>query len=93
MYCGTGIDRLLIQTESRATAVGLFTAFDLTYEAFNSRAAGGTAKPVVLPGPDWMVADVNTDGIDDLNLTLVVAGHTRPWAPWFMNPTLTVAYP
>lgn len=32
------------------------------------------------------------DGIDDLNLTLTVAGHTRPWAPWFMNPTLTVVY-
>lgn len=32
------------------------------------------------------------DGINDLNLTLVVAGHTRPWAPWFINPTLTVVY-
>ncbi len=32
------------------------------------------------------------DGINDLNLTMTVAGHTRPWAPWFINPTLTVVY-
>ena len=32
------------------------------------------------------------NGINDLNLSLVVAGHTKPWAPWFMNPTLTVVY-
>lgn len=32
------------------------------------------------------------DGIDDFNVTLTLAGHTQPWAPWFMNPTLTVIY-
>ncbi len=32
------------------------------------------------------------DGIDDLNLSLVVAGHTKPWAPYIMNPTLSVIY-
>lgn len=31
-------------------------------------------------------------GVDDLNLSLVAAGHTKPWAPWFMNPTLTFVY-
>jgi hypothetical protein len=31
-------------------------------------------------------------GLNDLNLTLVAAGHTKPWAPWFMNPTATFVY-
>ncbi len=31
-------------------------------------------------------------GLDDLNLSLVAAGHTQPWAPWFMNPSLTLVY-
>jgi hypothetical protein len=31
-------------------------------------------------------------GVDDLNLSLIAAGHTKPWAPWFMNPTLTFVY-
>lgn len=32
------------------------------------------------------------NGIDDLNLSLIAAGHTKPWAPWFMNPTATFVY-
>jgi len=32
------------------------------------------------------------NGINDLNLGLVVAGHTKPWAPWIINPTLTLVY-
>ena len=32
------------------------------------------------------------NGIDDLSYGLVIAGHTKPWAPWIMNPTLTVIY-
>jgi len=32
------------------------------------------------------------NGLRDLSLTLVAAGHTKPWAPWFMNPTLSFVY-
>jgi hypothetical protein len=32
------------------------------------------------------------NGLKDLNLTLAAAGHTKPWAPWFMNPTLSFVW-
>ncbi len=32
------------------------------------------------------------NGINDLNYSLVIAGHTKPWLPFIMNPTLTVIY-
>jgi len=32
------------------------------------------------------------NGLEDLNLTLAAAGHTKPWAPWFMNPTLSFVW-
>jgi hypothetical protein len=32
------------------------------------------------------------NGIDDFSTSFVIAGHTKPWAPYFMNPTLTVVY-
>ena len=32
------------------------------------------------------------NGIDDLSYGLTIAGHTKPWAPWIMNPTVTIIY-
>ena len=32
------------------------------------------------------------NGIKDLSYSFVIAGHTKPWAPYIMNPTLTLIY-
>ncbi|MBW8881374.1 MAG: alginate export family protein [Asticcacaulis sp.] len=63
-------------TQGFITPLGTVHAFEGFADAFSS-VGGNKTFP---------------NGIDDLNYTLTIAGHTKPWAPWIMNPTLTLVY-
>lgn len=75
--------------------------FKLNYEALEGNGTQGFITPLGTVHAFEGFADVFAstggnktfaNGIDDLNATFVIAGHTKPWAPWIMNPTLTVVY-
>jgi hypothetical protein len=91
----------LSETMVEANATWDIFTVKLNYESLEGNGTQGFITPLGTVHAFEGFADVFAstggnktfaDGIDDLNLTLVVAGHTRPWAPWFMNPTLTVVY-
>ena len=73
----------------------------LNYEALEGNGTVGFVTPLGTVHAFEGFADVFSatggnktfvNGIDDFNTSFIVAGHTKPWAPWFMNPTLTVVY-
>ena len=73
----------------------------LNYEAFQGNGTQGFITPLGTVHAFEGFADVFAatggnktfgNGINDLNATFSIAGHTKPWAPFVMNPTLTVVY-
>ena len=75
--------------------------FKVNYEALEGNGSVGFVTPLGTVHAFEGFADVFSatggnktfvNGIHDLNFGLTVAGHTKPWAPYFLNPTLTVIY-
>jgi len=83
-----------------AATYDIFTA-KLNYESLGGNGIVGFITPLGTTHAFQGFADAFSgtggnktlpNGINDLSYSLVIAGHTKPWAPCIMNPTLTLIY-
>ncbi|HTN40944.1 MAG TPA: hypothetical protein VLZ84_07320, partial [Asticcacaulis sp.] len=78
----------------------IFTA-RVNYESFEGNGVVGFVTPLATAHAFQGFSDVfsgtggnktTVNGVNDLTLALTIAGHTKPWAPYILNPTLSLVY-
>lgn len=91
----------LAETMLEGNATYDIYTFKLNFESLQGNGTVGFVTPLGTVHAFQGFADVFSatggnktfvNGIDDLSYSFVIAGHTKPWAPYVMNPTLTVVY-
>ncbi|ESQ90181.1 hypothetical protein ABAC460_10545 [Asticcacaulis sp. AC460] len=94
-------DYTLHETMLEGAATWDVYTFKVNYEILEGNGTQGFVTPLgtVHAFEGWADAfasvggnKTHPNGIKDLSYNLTIAGHTKPWAPWFMNPTLSVIY-